>query len=111
MIKENHKCLFCNKPTNLVRDEKNYPLVIPDDIIPRDALELVFAGNYKYSHHKFCDWKCYNLKVLDNAINNLSHSLEYPEEHFLPVNLDKDIPKAKNTLRKLENFKETLIKR
>jgi hypothetical protein len=71
-------------------------------------LDFMFANNYKYSHHKFCDWKCYNLQVLDNAINNLSHSLAFPEEHYLPTQLDKDLPKAKETLRKLKDFKTQL---
>lgn len=110
ILKEEYKCLYCRKPTNRLRSEIEYNLVIPEEIAPKDGLEHLYANQYKYGHHKFCDWKCYNLKVLDNAIDGLSYSLQFPEDHFLPLHINKDIEKAKVTLSKLKEFKEKLLK-
>ncbi|MGP7815568.1 hypothetical protein ACTXGU_00240 [Niallia sp. 01092] len=106
-----YKCRYCNNVTGVSKGEKNYSLVIPEDIVPRDAFEQVYANSYKYEHHHFCNWKCYNLKVLDNAINALSKTLVFPEENFLPLHMERDIDKAKCTLNKLVAFKETLIEK
>ncbi|MDM5212652.1 hypothetical protein QUF94_14585 [Peribacillus sp. NJ4] len=104
-IEKAYRCLYCNCPTIRQRDEVEFKLITPLDIAPREALELINAKEYKYIHHQLCDSKCYNLKVVDNAINGLSFALLNPEDHFLPLNLDKDIEKAENSLFKLKEFK------
>ncbi|APH05848.1 hypothetical protein [Bacillus weihaiensis] len=112
IVDKKYKCLNCNTETNIENSEqeKIFKLIIPNEIVPNDSLELVYANHYKFGHHKFCNEKCYNLKVLDNAINDLTHSLNFPEDHFLPLHFDRDISKAKDTLIKLKEFKETLQK-
>lgn len=106
-----YKCSYCNNYTNLTRDDEVvYDLVIPNDIIPKEAVELLFANYYKYGHHKFCNWKCYNNKVVDDIVNYLNNSLLLPEQHFLPLNIDRDIAKTRNTITKLKDFKEDVIK-
>lgn len=108
-LKIDNKCLYCNKPINKLVEEKKYELIIPSDIAPKEGLELLYADRYKYQHNKFCDEKCYNLKVIDEAINHLQQSLMFPEEHFLPRHINDDIKNAEVTIKKLEQFKENLL--
>ncbi|WP_182103772.1 hypothetical protein [Niallia taxi] len=101
-----YKCKYCAKDTGHEKGTVNFELLIPENIIPVEALKLKYAGFYKFGHHHFCDTRCYNLKVLDDAIQDFELSLLNPEQHFLK---NTDIDKAKETLHNLKMFKDTLI--
>ncbi|WP_336063782.1 hypothetical protein [Priestia megaterium] len=55
------------------------------------------------NHNNFCDGEWYNLSLLDELINRYGFFLMSPEDNFFDI--AQDVPQAKETLRKLKDFK------
>ncbi len=93
----------CERCKNELEAEAKYNIVIPESILSVDTIHLLTNSTYVRNHNNFCDEECYNLSLLDELINRYGFFLMSPEDNFFDT--EKDVPQAKEILRKLQDFK------